>query len=294
MNARLKNALSDIPKDMDNILFAIKHCLNISKVYYPVLVLVKIINITKGYIILYISKNVMNIITAIIIQKEPKMDDLYKWLLLLFAISVLTTFMDAAFSFYSKSISFKIARINTQKLCNKINELDVDFYDDPESLDKMKQVSQDSGSLDSTFGNLLDIFCAIVSLAISLYISIALSPLLAVLSVLFVIPTFINQRKMKKDEYELEKSINLLERKTGYLSSILMAPHYAKEVRLTLPTAKAGGFLLHRPPLANPALHGLIQAFIPVCPTVSVLWRAFAVIPIHSALTRCSVFANPL
>jgi len=70
---------------------------------------------------------------------------------------------------------------------------------------------------------------------------------------------------------------------------------FAKEAArtLTLPTAKSGGFLLHRPPLANPSLtrtHSGVHSRVPH----GIGTTAFAVIPIHSALTRCGVFANPL
>jgi len=138
--------------------------------------------------------------------------------------------MSAVRNHWQDIFSQRVQQAATVRFLSQAGMIDLGYLDEPEFQDHMERANNGwrSGDLTQTgiglAGNLF-------SLAGMLGILLSIHPLLVVLGLLSVIPTFAMQRRANRRIFDFWYSWTPLERERDYLRWLLSRPHWAKEMR---------------------------------------------------------------
>ncbi|MEZ4804755.1 MAG: ABC transporter ATP-binding protein [Bacteroidia bacterium] len=145
--------------------------------------------------------------------------------------------------YFSELQATKVNHYVDAKIHNHTIKLDYSFYEDPEYLDILKRARE--AGVDKPFAvvnSLFDIAKNLITLASIGYLLISIDWKLLPLLSLFVLPILIGRILFSNRGFLLYIKNTGLERKANYLSSLLTADTYAKEIR----TFTLGNYLLNK------------------------------------------------
>lgn len=159
--------------------------------------------------------------------------DLFTVTVLLMVILHLISALLGKLSSYVNGVhSDTIGNLINRQIINKINSLDISFFDNPEFYNEVQLAIRDSQSLQGLTWIITSIIkgvtqivsCGIILGRLNIYIPIILIAL--------NIPSFFIDQDIAKKQYEWMRSKAENERKINYISTILQSKAYAKDVRV--------------------------------------------------------------
>lgn len=180
---------------------------------------VPIINITA-------MKNIINGLTDLN-EKE-----IYVWFIILGVCQIATAVLNKITSYLTTIHSDRIALLISKDIINKINELDISYYDDPKLYNELINVTRDINSIPSLIWNVLysvQIFISLISAIVILFNYIWWSPIIIIISCL---PNFIIDKKYALKMYKWNRdSVNEV-RKMNYSYDTLTSKYFSKDIRI--------------------------------------------------------------
>jgi len=119
-----------------------------------------------------------------------------------------------------------------RRLLARVAEVDLGYFDQPEWHDRAARATRDLNWRPYTVAStVVSLAGSLVGVAGMLILLSSLSPLLALLGLLSVVPSAFTQRRINRDIYEFWNERTTEERQRQYLRSLLSEPQTAKEVR---------------------------------------------------------------
>lgn len=118
------------------------------------------------------------------------------------------------------------------RIIKKINELDISYFDNPNTYDEIQNAKKDSGSLANISWLFISIIRGTVSIIINGILLGSTAFYLPLIILLFNIPSFLIDKYMAKKQYTWERSRTKNNRQIGYINSILEGHRFSKDLRV--------------------------------------------------------------
>ena len=220
---RTKNLLAHYRKSF-LISWKASHWLFLFRIFY------ELISVAIPIITLFLSRRIINFLGEEDFQnKKLVFITLISVTLIIQLINGLLSRLNTYISsVHSDLISHRI----DMEIIEKVNSLDISFFDNPEFYDNMQNAIRDSGSLHSLTNISFTMIKSIIQFISHLIIMVELNPFMPIIIFFCCIPSIIADKygAKKKYEWQLERARN--DRKLGYLKSILQSKLTAKDIRV--------------------------------------------------------------
>ena len=203
-----------------------------SKAFFLLTVFVKAITLVNSFALLYVNKALINEIAECIIEKDENNYLFLKYLFILFFVDFTSTvlvsiaqfFLGKAKLLYDDNLSLSIA-ISASKL-------DMSYYDTPQNYNEIKQAYKYCNSIYQNFNNIIDFFFQLFAFAFALVLLLRVNIFLAIVAIVGTLPSLFIRKKIKKNNYEIEKEVLKDTRFIDYLCSMLLNKHIIREIQL--------------------------------------------------------------
>ena len=211
-----------------------KQSVRISWQASPTLFLIRIIyeaiSVAMPIISLYLSRNIINILSSSKYQTQKK--EFYFFICLIVLMQLIRALLGRVNGYVSTLHNDLVGNKIDLEIMEQINKLDISYFDNPTFYDDMQNAMRDSKSLQSLTWISLTLIKSIVQMISNLIILIGLSVYLPFVMILCSLPgIFIDKYAAKrKYDWQLQRARN--DRKLGYVKNILSTKGTAKDVRI--------------------------------------------------------------
>lgn len=188
-----------------------------------------VVVILTSFIPLLNSLSIKNIVNALSISK---FDDIPCWFLILGATQIISVGIGKVTSYLAQLHSDHISFFVTNDIINKINELDVSYFDNPELYNEVKNVTQDIGSIPSLIWNVMSIVQCAIQFSYAFFIIKYLNWWIPFIIVLSCIPNFILDKRYSIKIYTWSRSTTGDVRKINYIYNNLTDKYFSKDIRV--------------------------------------------------------------
>lgn len=154
------------------------------------------------------------------------------WLVVLGIFQIVSAVIGKITNYISTIHSDKISLIISEDVINKVNELDVSYFDNPKLYDELANVTRDIKTIPALVWQVLSSIQILIKLISSAFILsqyISWSPIIIILSCL---PNFIMDKKYALKMYEWTRNSVTEMRKMNYSYDTLTSRYFAKDIRL--------------------------------------------------------------
>lgn len=155
-----------------------------------------------------------------------------KWFVALGCCQIISAFIGKTTNYLSVIHSDRISLLISKDIAEKVNELDISYFDNPVLYNELKNVTADIRSIPSLIWQVLSSFqllIKIVSTAIILWRYIAFAPIIVIISCL---PSLLIDKKYARKMYEWNRSTTSEARKMGYSYDTLTSKYFCKDIRM--------------------------------------------------------------
>ena len=203
---------------------------NISFKASPVIMMFRLITLfVEAFIPTINMLSIKNIVDYLISTNSKKV---FFWFGILAITQIGTTIIGKLNDYFSNIHSDKISLAITKDIINKINQLDISYFDNPKMYDEIINVTRDIGSIPSLIWNILStiqLFIKFVTAAIVLFEFSWWAPLCICIT---CVPNFVFDKKYAlKLYYWTRDSVNEV-RKMNYSYEILTSKAFCKDIRI--------------------------------------------------------------
>ncbi len=200
-------------------------------------VLNSIINITKVYVLAYANKLLINELSIALMQFGNPYKTilpvaklvLFNWIVLMLynlINKIIQNIIVAAALDYDEKINIEF--------CLKTYKMDISYFDTPDENDKVTQSYRDMSALLSVFENTLVLISSFISFCIACVIIVKFNLVITLIIIVSVLPSFLVKRYIKKSNYNLERSLTRVNRKSDYFAWIFRGREAAQDIRLSV------------------------------------------------------------
>src|SRR5690554_6581332 len=195
-------------------------------------VLARLINSFTPVAILWVGKLIIDeIILQVSIEKKD-LTVLWKYVIIEFSIVILSDLLGRLINLTDGLIGDLYNNTSSEKIIRKSSQLSMAQLEDPEFYDKLErartQTSQRVGLMSNVLGQAENLISMVSLIAGLVYFE----PILILILVLSIIPSFINEAKFSSTRYSLARSWTAERRELDYLRFIGANNQTAKEVKL--------------------------------------------------------------
>ena len=199
--------------------------------HYISTVLTNIVHNAQIYIIAYMAKLLLNAITIMI--NEKSLNWYFVEILILTAVfeTIIQLIIKICATISSKSVlKYNIIRMNEH--LDYLSNYDMSLFDTPKELNEIRQASRDKDCHLSIFDYSTKLLISMCSFLYSFIIAVRLDWIISILIILLSLPSLFAKKKIKKDKYEQEKSLNNYERQVSYYTNALLERDIFREIKI--------------------------------------------------------------
>lgn len=193
-------------------------------------VVYELISVAIPIISLYLSKNVINILSST--SYTTQQSDFYITIAIFVTINLGSALLGRLNTYIGTMHSDRVAKLIDMEIIEQINRLDISFFDNPEFYDQIQNAVRDSQSLHSLTWLSLNFVKSTVQFISNLLILVSLDVYLPIAMILLCLPGIFIDKYVAKRKYEWQLQRARTDRKLGYIKRILQAPSNAKDIRL--------------------------------------------------------------
>ena len=190
----------------------------------------EVISVAIPIVSLYLSRNVINILSASAYTTQKQ--DFYKFIVLIVLLQLTSSLLGRLNGFFASMHNDLVGHRIDMEIIKQINYLDISYFDNPAFYDDMQNALRDSRSLQSLTWLSLSMIKSIVQMISNLVILMGLSIYLPILMILLCLPGIFIDKYVAKRKYnwQMERARN--DRKMGYIKNILQSKKTAKDIRI--------------------------------------------------------------
>lgn len=179
------------------------------------------------------------IVSSTIIKKvintlsdNPTIEKITYYVLALIFLQLLSAAFARIIKYINTVHTEKIATYIKIEIIEKINSLDMSYFDNPDFYNEIQNANRDSKSLQSLTWIILSILRGVIQVLICGYILGGLAAYLPFLIFALNVPSVLIDKYLTKKKYTWQLSQTENERRFGYVEGILQNRIYAKDVRV--------------------------------------------------------------
>ena len=192
----------------------------------------RLFNAFTPVVILWVGKMIIDEIILQISLPEKDFSQLWKYVLIEFAAAILSDLLGRFTNLTDGLLGDLYSNASSEKIIRKTAELTISQLEDPEFYDKLERArTQTTGRVD-LMSNALGQAESIISMVSLIAGLVYFEPILILILVVSIIPSFINEAKFSSTRYSLARSWTSERRELDYLRFIGANNQTAKEIKL--------------------------------------------------------------
>jgi len=200
----------------------------------PILFLLRIgyelISIVIPILSLYLSKTVINILSSG--NYEAQKRDFYTFIAFVVLLQLSSSLLGKLNGYISGLHADRFAKSIDMEIIDKINELDISYFDNPEFYDQMQNAMKDSRYLQGLAWISISLVKSIIQLITNFVILIQLNVIFPFIIIAFSLPGVFMDKYVAKRKYNWQLKRSRNDRKLGYTKNLLLSKGTAKDIRL--------------------------------------------------------------
>ncbi|OAB75775.1 ABC transporter ATP-binding protein [Cochleicola gelatinilyticus] len=194
--------------------------------------LCRLLNAFTPVIILWVGKLIIDEILLQISLEDQDFSLLWTYVLIEFGMAVLSDVLGRIINLTDGLLGDLYSNASSEKIIRKTNELTMSQLEDPEFYDKLERARTQTSSRVNLMSNALTQAETIISMVSLIVGLIYFEPILIVILIFSIIPSFINEIKFSSHRYSLARSWTSERRELDYLRYIGANNQTAKEIKL--------------------------------------------------------------
>ena len=195
-------------------------------------VLLRIVKAALPVTMLWVGKLIIDEVITLIPQDEKDFTLLWQWVAIEFALALLSDLLNRLISLTEGMLGDLFANKSSVDLMRKAAVLDLSQFEDPDFYDKLERARRQTTGRVVLMSNVLTQMQDIISVLFLGSGLIIFEPLLIVLLIVAILPSFISESYFSKTGYSLVRSWTPERRELDYLRYIGATDVTAKEVKI--------------------------------------------------------------
>lgn len=195
-------------------------------------VILRIIKAAIPVVMLWVGKLIIDEIILQMNRPEPEYSNIWLYLGLEFGLAVLSDIINRAITLLDGLLGDLFANRTSVKLIRHAAKLDLYQFEDSEFYDKLERARRQTTSRTVLMSQVLTQVQDIITIAFFAAGLIAFKPVLILILVIAIIPSFLGETKFSAEGYSLTRSWTPHRRELDYLRYIGASDQTAKEVKV--------------------------------------------------------------
>lgn len=192
----------------------------------------RLINAFTPVIILWVGKIIIDEIILQVSLEEQDLTKLWTYVAIELSVVVVSDLLGRAINLTDGLLGDLYSNASSEKIIRKTNELTMEQLEDPEFYDKLERARTQTNSRVNLMTNALSQVESVISMVSLIAGLIFFEPILILILVVSIIPSFINEVKYSSHRYSLARSWTSERRELDYLRFIGANNTTAKEIKL--------------------------------------------------------------
>ncbi|PZD78434.1 ABC transporter ATP-binding protein [Mesonia sp. K7] len=219
------NALAYIPRFF-------KEIWNVNKKLFLISAICRLVGALLPVAILWVGKEIVDEILLQIDLENPDYTQLWTYVGIEFGLVLLSEVFSRAISLTDGLLGDEYNISTSVKIIKKTNQINISQLEDPDYYDKLERARTQTTGRVGLLSNVLAQAQSTITIASLVAGLIYFEPILIILLVLSIIPSFINEIKFSQEQYSLARSWTSERRELDYLRFIGANDKTAKEIKL--------------------------------------------------------------
>lgn len=252
-----KTSLKDSFKALKTIPRFFKEIYKSSPALFLVNIISRLLNAFTPVVILWVGKMIIDEIILQISLDTPQLRLLWTYVIIELCVAVLSDLLARVINLTDGLLGDLYSNHSSEKIIRKTSELTISQLEDPDFYDKLDRARSQTRSRVELMSNVLGQAQTMISVVSLIAGLVYFEPILILILILSVIPSFINEAKFSNSRYSIARSWTSERRELDYLRFIGANNQTAKEIKLFGLTdfiAKRFGKLSHEYYLINKKL----------------------------------------
>lgn len=192
----------------------------------------RLINAFTPVVILWVGKLIIDEIILQISLEDKDFTTLWNFVIIEFLVVVLSDLLGRLINLTDGLLGDLYSNMSSEKIIRKTNELTMEQLEDPQFYDKLERARTQTNSRVDLMTNALSQIESVISMVSLIAGLIYFEPILILILVVSIIPSFINEIKYSSHRYSLARSWTSERRELDYLRYIGANNQTAKEIKL--------------------------------------------------------------
>ncbi len=216
-----------------NIILSIEMSWNASRPLFFLRILLEITLAVLPILLAYLMKIMLNFLSAKTFKNvEVNIDMFIKVIIFYFLLQLANIVLEKIKDFCAQKHQDIINNNIDLKIINKVNTLDISYFDNPKFNDELINAANDSRALQDLTWTVIGLVRSTVSALACLFILSYLNPLIPIIIVVLTLPSMIIEKRYIKKNYSWQRNFVCKQRKMNYVKNILFARNFANEIRV--------------------------------------------------------------
>jgi len=192
----------------------------------------RLLNAFTPVVILWVGKMIIDEIILQVSLENQDFTQLWNLVLIEFCVAVLSDLLGRLINLTDGLLGDLYSNASSEKIIRKTAELTIAQLEDPEFYDKLERARTQTNSRVDLMSNALGQAESLISMISLIAGLVYFEPILILILVLSIIPSFINEAKFSSTRYSLARSWTAERRELDYLRFIGANNQTAKEIKL--------------------------------------------------------------
>lgn len=192
----------------------------------------RLLNAFTPVVILWVGKLIIDEIILQVSLEDKDFTLLWNYVIIEFSVAVLSDLLGRLINLTDGLLGDLYSNASSEKIIRKTSELTIAQLEDPEFYDKLERARTQTNSRVDLMSNALGQTESLISMVSLIVGLVYFEPILILILVLSIIPSFINEAKFSRTRYSLARSWTAERRELDYLRFIGANNQTAKEIKL--------------------------------------------------------------
>ncbi|MBT0608232.1 ABC transporter ATP-binding protein [Aequorivita echinoideorum] len=192
----------------------------------------RLLNAFTPVVILWVGKMIIDEIIQQVSLEDKDFTQLWNLVLIEFCVAVLSDLLGRLINLTDGLLGDLYSNASSEKIIRKTAELTIAQLEDPEFYDKLERARTQTNSRVDLMSNALGQAESLISMVSLIAGLVYFEPILILILVLSIIPSFINEAKFSSTRYSVARSWTAERRELDYLRFIGANNQTAKEIKL--------------------------------------------------------------
>lgn len=195
-------------------------------------IIARLLNAFTPVVILWVGKLIIDEIIYQVSLDDKDLSLLWKYVAIEFAAAILSDLLSRLINLTDGLIGDLYSNASSEKIIRKTSQLTIAQLEDPEFYDKLERARTQTNQRVGLMSNILGQAESVISMISLITMLIYFAPILILILVLSIIPSFINEAKFSSTRYSIARSWTSERRELDYLRFIGANNQTAKEIKL--------------------------------------------------------------